>query len=541
MVIDAHDVSPAARLQADICLAGAGAAGITLAMALAGAGLEVILLESGGETGEAASQALYDGDVADPALHPPASAYRVRRFGGSTVLWGGRCMPFDRSDFAPRPWLGCEGWPVAYDDIAAYYPKANLLCEAGAFAYLAEADFPRIVDGFASEDFRDDALERFSRPTNFAEAYGAELKADPKLRVILHANVTNILCNRQGDAVDALEVKTLAGGRFIVSARHFVLATGGIEVARLLLASNVGNRHDQVGRHYMSHIAGTAAEIHIPDAASRMDHGYRRDADGIYCRRRFALTEAAQRRLKIGNFVARLHHPDIPDADHRTGPLSALFLAQYLMGFEYRSRMMAGHARNAGLWLRHLRNVAFDPVATSKFVWHLLRDRKLAQRKFPSVVVRTRSDRYCFDFHAEQQPNPQSRITLSDRRDQFGMALPRIDWRASPLDIETVRQGLSALARDFAASGCGSVTFDADQAAELALRYGAYGGHHIGTARMSADPRQGVVDADCKLHDLRNLFVAGAATFPTSGQANPTLTIVAMALRLADHLRGEAA
>lgn len=547
MIVNADDISLDFFKSVDVCIVGAGAAGITLALALSSSGLRIVLLESGGEEADSATQALYEGEVANPALHPPPDRYRVRQFGGSTTLWGGRCMPLDPVDFEARPWIAPEGWPIGYEDLLAYYPEANRLCEAGAFAYRAGEAFPEgmkpLLPGFRSADFEDDHLERFSRPTNFARAYGQHLADSAGIQVVTGANVTELLCAEDESIIESAAVATLRGRRFTVTARRFVLATGGLEVPRLLLASRsrhaagIGNRHDQVGRYYMSHVAGTIGELEIALPAGAVWHGYQRDSDGIYCRRRIAMTGAAQRRLQIGNFIARLHHPDVPDPSHRTGALSVLFLAQFLIGFEYRSRMMAGHAQSLGLWLRHIRNVLLDPFGTVGFFWHLLRDRKLASRKFPSVIVKPRSNRYTLDFHAEQQPNPDSRVTLSGQLDPFGMPKIKVDWRYTSLDIETVRQAVAALARDIEASGIGRLRYDPARIEEAAVRYGAYGGHHIGTARMSADPARGVVDADCRVHGTANLHVAGAAVFATSSQANPTLTIVALALRLADHLK----
>jgi choline dehydrogenase-like flavoprotein len=167
----------------------------------------------------------------------------------------------------------------------------------------------------------------------------------------------------------------------------------------------------------------------------------------------------------------------------------------------------------------------------------MLRDRFLAERKFPSIIVKSRLGHYSLDFHAEQQPSPASRVTLTEERDELGLPRLLVDWRYTAYDITTVREAVRLFAKDIARSGIG--TFDYDPATiELEMaRYGAYGGHHLGTARMGSNPRTSVVDADCRVHGLQNLYVAGSAVFPTSSQANPTLTVVALAVRLAAHLR----
>jgi choline dehydrogenase-like flavoprotein len=167
----------------------------------------------------------------------------------------------------------------------------------------------------------------------------------------------------------------------------------------------------------------------------------------------------------------------------------------------------------------------------------MLRDRKLAERKFPSIIIRSKANLYSLDFHAEQQPNPASRITLSERLDALGMPQIRIDWRYTADDVDTVTRALALLREDLHRSNTGSFEYDPAAVEAEMIRYGAYGGHHIGTARMGSDPRTSVVNADCRLHGVENLYVASAATFPTSSQANPTLTVVALALRLATHLK----
>lgn len=546
MITDAYELEDGTALRADICIVGAGVAGIALALRLMGSGRSVLVLESGGERAEEQTQSLYAGEVADEALHSPPDRYRLRRFGGSSGIWGGRCVPFDAIDFERRPWIWGSGWPFGLRDLLPYYDEANRLCEAGRFAYTAEQAFPRggarpIIAGFRGRRFTDDALERFSCPTDFGRRYRDRLLAGRDVHVLLHANATEIRTGSDGARADHLAVKTLRGRGFTVHAGRFVLATGGIETPRLLLASRdrhaagIGNAGDWVGRTYMCHIAGTLGELGAADPDA-VWHGYEVSQDGVYCRRRFALTPAAQRDLGVGNFVARLHHPRIADPAHRTGPLSALYLAKPLIGFEYSKRLHGEGRVSAATWSRHVRNVALDPFGTAGFLLHWARERTFAERKFPSVIVRPSGGLYSLDFHAEQEPNPDSRIRLSPDRDRLGMQRVRVEWRHTTGDMHTVREAVHALAEDLEASGCGRLRYDPAQVEAHALRDGAYGGHHIGTTRMAACPTRGVVDADCRVHGVSNLYVAGSAVFPTSSQANPTLTIAALALRLGDHL-----
>jgi choline dehydrogenase-like flavoprotein len=546
MILDANGVAAGATLSADICIIGAGAAGIAMAMELAAGRSDVLVLESGGLKAERATQDLYAGSVADGRLHSPPDRYRQRRFGGTTTIWGGRCTPLDPIDFEQREYMPFSGWPLGLDAVAAYYPRANTLCEAGEYQYRVAAAFDRptrpMIDGFASPNFTTDTLERFSCPTDFGSRYGQRLRDARNVRVMLHANVTAVKLDDSGVRVRGLAVQTLQGRRFEVTAGQFVLAVGGLEVARLLLANRdvhpngIGNQHDVVGRYYMCHLAGTMGALTIHRPLSAVWNGYDVSAEGIYCRRRIALTAEAQRRQRIGNFICRLHHPRITDPAHRNAILSALYLAKFVIPYEYGKRLHGEERVGLATWLQHLRNVAAGPFDAAAFAWHMLKDRKLAKRKFPSIVITPKANLYSLDFHAEQQPNPLSRVTLGEAVDALGVRRISIDWRYTPVDVATVGRAMALLAADFRQNGIGDLKYDAADLESEITRYGAYGGHHIGTARMGTDPRTSVVDADCRIHGVDNLFVAGTAVFPTSSQANPTLTVVALALRLAEQL-----
>jgi len=547
MIEDVCDLPDGQALAADICIVGAGAAGITLALELAGSPLTVLLLEAGGLKAERRTQRLYEGSVSDERLHSPPHRYRQRRFGGTTTIWGGRCVPLDEIDFEAREYMPLSGWPFGPEALRPFYPRANELCEAGAFRYRQDEAFQRslrpMLSGFHSEHFTTDTLERFSRPTDFGARYGQALRAAANVRVLLHANVTKIRFHPDRAAVESVAARTLTGKSFTVRAQRFVLATGGLEVARLLLANHdvwpqgIGNQHDVVGRYYMCHIAGTVGTLKLAVPASAVWHGYDISDEGIYCRRRLALTPATQRRLKLGNFIGRLHHPRITDPAHRTPVLSALQLARGLISYEYGKRLHGEERLGLTAWLAHLRNLASGPGEVLAFGHHMLRDRFFAARKFPSIIVRSRAGHYSLDFHAEQQPNTASRVTLTRQSDALGLPRLNVDWRYTPLDVHTVSGAVQLFAADIEASGLGRFEYDPGSIQLEMARYGAYGGHHLGTARMGSDARTSVVDGEGRVHGLKNLYVAGGALFPTSSQANPTLTIIALAVRLAAHLR----
>ncbi|CDS54736.1 Glucose-methanol-choline (GMC) oxidoreductase:NAD binding site [Polaromonas sp. CG9_12] len=544
MISNADSVPNGTCLEADVCVIGAGPAGIALTLDLSERGFSVLLLESGFMKEDSTTQRLYEGEVADEKLHSPPDKYRQRRFGGSSAIWGGRCMPFDPLDFETRSHVPHSGWPICYEDLLPYYPRANELSEAGRFSYSAEdalgADALPLIRGFDSHRILTNGLERFSCPTHFGSRYAKQLRLAPHVKVLLGANCTGIRLQPQGHAVRTVEVATIAGNRFSATCQFTVMAVGGLETARLLLASRdvalegIGNFHDVVGRYYMCHIAGNVGQLTIQGPTKNVRHGYELAPEGIYCRRRLAVSPAEQRRLGLANAVARLHFPRITDPVHRNGVLSGLFLARRLISYEYGKRLNDGNnATTTTDYARHLLNVATDPIDTTAFLMHWLSHRSLADRKFPSVILRNRTNRFSLEMHGEQTPQARSRVMLSNKVDALGMPQLHVDWQYSPADIDSIRGTLEVLSQEFAASGVAQFEYDAETLEEDLTRFGAYGGHHIGTARMGTDERTSVVNAQCQVHSVHNLFIAGSAVFPTSSQANPTLTLIALSLRLA--------
>ncbi|MFL6692066.1 MAG: FAD-dependent oxidoreductase, partial [Ramlibacter sp.] len=411
MIENANKVPRGTVIQADVCIVGAGAAGIPLALSLTGKGLSVVLLEAGERSQDPKAQAHYQGEVADERMHSPLHRYRLRGLGGSTSLWGGRCMPYDPIDFEERAWVPNSGWPISYEGLLPYYAKANAWAEAGQFSYDAKHALPDAAPmfaGFESPIVRTDGLERFSCPTDFGRRYRHRMEVAPDLRVLTGAHCTGVRLDAAGAQVRALDVATLDGNRFQVSARAVVLASGGIETARLLLHSTdvvpqgVGNQFDVVGRYYQCHIAGNVGTLTIHGPTANVRHGYEVAPDGVYCRRRMAIDATQQRKHGLLNAVARLHFPKITDPSHGSGVLSGLFLARSLISYEYGKRLRDTQPTSAATLARHMANVVRDPFDTAGFLTHWLRKRTFAQRKFPSVILSNRTNRFSLEVQGEQ-------------------------------------------------------------------------------------------------------------------------------------------
>lgn len=501
--------------EADLCIVGAGAAGITMARELAGNGLRIVVLESGGMDFDAATQDLAAGTLTGPIERPHYLVRsRMRGFGGTTNVWTGTCRPLDPIDFVERPWVPHSGWPISRTELEPYYRRSAEILEIPAFDRES-------VDGqlYPHEDFDagfDESGPQLvpkvlygSPPTRFAERYGPEILAADDVEVVLWANAVRVGRSREGEGIEQVDAATLSGSRLSVRARGYVLATGGIENARLLLDSNdveengVGNHWGNVGRYFMDHphleFAGHAIWSR-PDRRAKVVRRFlelieKRGYPFYYV---LSPTDSLQRREKILNGGTRLYPADLS---------------------RYRQTGEAELLRQVSQWARE-----FDAGG------HLLGQGRL-ELDNPHALSPLK-------FYLECAPNPESRVRLVEERDVLGSRRARVDWRPSGLELPSVRRHLELFAREMGRAGLGRVQIVLDEESAFA-RQGVLHNHHMGATRMHPDPKKGVVDADCRLHGAANLWIAGSSVFPTAGFANPTMTLVALSLRLCDHLRRE--
>lgn len=543
MIAPSDAVVAGGELRTAVCIAGAGAAGITLACELEALGVDVLLLEAGGPGWRGGvSQDPYRGSSG--GAHPPPGHFRRRAFGGSTTLWGGRCVPYDPIDFEPRAYVPGSGWPIAYDEVARHYPAALAYCDAGA----AEFDPTEALPGAApllpgarasgAETALCERLERYSLPTDFGRRYRRRLERSSRVRVVSHAQVVRLVRADDGGRIAALEFVARGGRRQRVRAERFVLALGGIETVRLLWASDpcgtgYGNQADCLGRYYTCHLENVIGTVRPPAPATALD--FERTRDGVYARRKLQLAAAVQRRERLLNIAFRLHYPSVADAAHRSAVLSAVYLAKRALVPEY--RRILTHGADDGDWAAHLRNVVGGAPSLARFGLRWIARRVLARRKLPYVLVGNADGSYPIEFNAEQTPLPDSRITLGSELDAYGMPRVHVQWRFCERDVDSICRAYRVLGDGLAAQAGWRLEVDFATLRERVRHSAPVGGHHLGGARMADAPARGVVDTRCAVFGLPNLYVAGAAVFPTSGHANPTLTIAAMAVRLAHHLK----
>lgn len=556
MIKDALQYTGQDPIRSDICIVGGGPAGIVLAIELARSGKHVTVLESGGTKFNASLNDLNRGEVTDFHTHGPLEDYRRRCLGGATTSWGGRCVPFDGVDFDSRSFVPNSGWPIGKSDLDPYYARAHTYLELGEYTYNArEALLPgscerKMIPDFTSPELTMESIYRFSMPTNFGQRWRRDLISSPRINVFLNANCLEISTNREGTCVERMIVGTTNGKRLQFLAHYYILAAGGLEVTRLLLASNrvhlngIGNQNDLLGRYYMCHLTH---HFEVEFHSSGVIWDYEKSREGVYCQRTVSVPAEKQLRLELLNHRARIEHPPIADPCHNNGVLSAAYLSKWILRnkkiSKYLSPRMGTFSRGVidlespekRDWARrnllaHSRNVLTDFPAVLRLTKRWLKERVFSERKLPSLVLGNEADIYTFRIDAEQVPNPESRVTLNENLDAFGQRRIKVNWRYTETDTRSLARTAEEIGRVLTASGAGTAR------SIPAVDAKATGGHHCGTTRMASSASQGVVDANCRVHGVGNLFIASSSVFPTSSYANPTLTIVGLAIRLADYL-----
>jgi len=534
----------------DIAIVGSGPAGIVIALELARRGRRVTLIESGRSGVDAAAQALGDAEIVDPARHVAMNLATRRQVGGTSNIWGGRCVPYDSVDFAERPWIPDSEWPIGFDEVARYHARASEWFLTGAPVFdahrLDEMAQKTIVPGLPDGDVLTSTLERWSLPTNFGREYARELVATPGLRLLPGLTCVEAMVDGAGRRVIGLRCRRADGAETVVTAARYVIACGGLESTRLLLASDsvvpggLGNHSGLLGRFYMGHVSGKIAEVVFSTPPRQTAYAYSRTRDGVYVRQRFSFTPEALLRERLPNIVGWLVNPEIAKPEHGSGILSFAYLA--LSSPVFGKRFVAEGIRRAAIgdgprvvW-PHVRNMLRDLPATATFIPTFAYRRFLVRRKVPGFFVPSRENRYPLQYHAEHLPNRDSRVWLGNDRDATGMRRLVIDLRFAPADVDAVVRAHELWDRHLRRHACGAIEYTKANAAEAIEAQLQDGYHQAGTTRMSRRAADGVVTPDLRVHGVDNLYVASGSVLVTSGQANTTFIVVALALRLADHL-----
>ncbi|MEM9440232.1 MAG: GMC family oxidoreductase [Pseudomonadota bacterium] len=540
MIRDLDQRDESSDIEADLCIIGAGAAGITLARALRNSSLQVVVLEGGGLEIEADSQEIYEGEIVG-LDYLPIDTTRLRYFGGSTNHWSGRCMMLDPIDFQARPWIPNSGWPIDREDLLPYYEPAQAIVELDY--RLEHNEFWEHFDvdppGFDPTKLVKTTDQR-SPPTRFGEVYRQDLEGAEDVTIWLHANVVDIGTSDESNHVHDVTVRSFKGQQAKVKAKAFVLACGALENARLLLANRrtephgFGNRHDVVGRYFSDHAHMLIGDIITADPVTLLDAARRQFQGGSEFLPRFALPDSLQQDLGVTNSACWL----VNELEESEGMNAAIDLVERMRGVD-------GAPPFTSSALRVMANL--DEVAIA--AWQ----RFIQGRKTVQNVT------YVGLFGCtDPVPNPDSRVLLDAKDvDMFGMPRAVLDWRMTELDHVSMRRLAEVMGAELARTGLGRLKlhnwFLEEPADDWMMRFHEspeakrfsyldwISNHNIGTTRMADDPKQGVVDANCKMHYVDNFWIAGSSVFSTSGSAQPTLSIVALALRLADHLKEQLA
>jgi choline dehydrogenase-like flavoprotein len=539
VIIDARSLSLEETFEAEVCIVGSGPAGITLAREFANQNFRVCLVESGGLELDQETQSLCDGKViGDP--YPDLREGRRRQFGGTAHAWeapigydqyGWRCLTLDEIDFEQRDWLPYSGWPFTKSHLDPFYQRAHQVCKIGPFTYRVE-DWEQSTD--RPLPFKGNrvitTMSQYASRFPFTYEYREEIKRTDNITTLLYANVVEIETDETEKTVTRLRVKCLQDKQFWVSAKNFILATGGIENARLLLLSNrqqktgLGNQHDLVGRFFMERPIVSCGML-VPNSRQLFDQTGLYDiveVKGVPVMARIKLTEETMHRERLLNNGAQLFPKPQPYQKEAAQSL----------------RLLLTSIRRAELseeTLKHLSKVirGWNYVSAAGF-WAAIRRLPGLHRGDWSYhrYEKKRFSMFEVIYQIEQAPDPNNRVVLSNERDCLGQNKMEIHWRLNDIDLHTIKRVQEIWAEEFDKAELGKLQINKELKFEKLAMY-----HHMGTTRMHNDPKQGVVDADCRVHGISNLFIAGSSVFPTAGYANPTLTIIALALRLADHIK----
>lgn len=520
--LDANNITKSTTLEFDLCIVGGGAAGITIAKQLANSSIKIALLESGDHDFDPETQSLYEfTNSGHPLRSQQGYVSRNRYLGGSTNTWMGQCAPLDNIDFEQREWVKDSGWPITKSDIEPYYAQACETLKLPSYEYFGSNDWHKFLVGKNKDFFENDVLDASKfllakRPTNMKQAYLENLQDSSNIQIVTNANVFNIDAPGNEEAVKHLDIKTLSGNEFRVKAKNYVLACGGLENARILLSSNkhnpagFANHHGVLGKYYMEHPKIMLGKLKPNSKMMRSPiFMWKKKIDKKgYIRTYLKLTPEIQKKERMLNHSLEITYPhSVQDS------------LAYSEGF----------LRN----LKLSKSSIHDLIKLSPHVFRLLENLEKLMLNLP-----VKFDHMLLRNHMEQAPNKSSHVSLGQEKDRLGMQKLNLHLVISEQEKQDVIRLHSLINSHLTDTGHGTIESDFPP-----LNSDWPGmtdsSHHIGTTRMSDDSKTGYVDKDCKVHGVSNLYVIGSSVFPTGGHVNPTLTIVALATRLAEKLNVE--
>lgn len=554
MHIDARTLG-GASLECDLCIIGAGPAGISLAREWAGSPLRVALLESGGLVYDRQVQALADA-VSWGGIKPSIEVNR-RQFGGNANVWcidlapgekGLRHAMFDEIDFEHRPWVPHSGWPFTRETLMPYYQRAQEVCGGSLCDYSPgpweEADARALRLQSAGLE---SGMFHFTPFEIFTNRHRQQVMEAPNITVYTHATATELLTDGSGRRVERVRLSSPGARPWQMRARTVVVAAGGYENARLLLLSKgpdgvaLGNAHRLVGRYYHDHLQGRSGYLipahgRVLEQLGLYDLRHRR---GAYVMGYLKLSPQLQAREHVSNINCFLFPRPPARQDRAIEAFNTLRRYQLLHRRAQEAQPAPGLKQSLRqLWhlacgLDYVLRVAARAATGRQSTAYGIGHGGWSQLKRPDGLF-TRVELW---HSMEQTPRPENRVDLGERLDALGRPQLQVHWHWPEEDVAQTLRAQSLFARGLEKAGVGHVErfLEKDGSPHLERPMGSH--HLMGTTRMHADARQGVVDPQCRVFGFDNLYVAGSSVFPSGGYANPTLTLVALALRLADHLK----
>jgi len=495
----------------DVLIVGSGAAGVTVALELEGQGKSVILLESGLVDYDQESNLLNEGYINNELPPIPLDTSRLRMLGGTTNHWAGNCVAFDSIDFDVRPWIKNSGWPIKYDELKGFYRIARDILQLPKTMQMTSTVQRNLIDvnNTGSELLN---IQVVRKPLSFGEAYKSKLEKSKTTTVFLDATATYLHMSDQFKAVKTVEVRSSSGNHLTVMPKAVVLATGGVENARLLLSNGFGEKNKNIGAFFSFHPRIKIGELFLKEPIKDENDPYHWTAARPDHKHVLTLSERSQKIYELPNHALILESNDVPIESLGNSALRRL-----------RSRVKG--------------DLPFDEIGTD-LIDFLVNIGDVSRGIWRSNDGQITS--YAMTCYLDQIPCEESRIILSDKRDRFGVRKPEIFWNYDDSEIRKLRLFSETVARQIVASGKGRVVLNEDAFQQKGflngIKISSGGGHQIGTTRMSETRLDGVVDRNCQLFGTENLFCLGSSTFATGSWANPTLTIVALSARLADFI-----
>jgi len=549
MIIDSDKLEQNNIFEPDLCIVGSGPASLAIVKDMQLSGLNILVLSGGEYKITKKNQNLYKGFVKPKNSHEPLDKYRHRVFGGSGNFWGGRCVPLDEIDFKKRDWIPYSGWPIKYLELMPYYKLASKLLKIDPFyinSFSVGNYKKEIIKGFNNSYITSSKMEYWSPVLNFAKEYkDLFLKKNITLLNNTHATKINTSKNKVTSILALSNNK-----KIIIKATNYILACGGIENPRLLLVSQnkfypkgIGNNHNIVGRFYMSHFSGTFVNI-SPFNRKDLVYNYQQDIKKTYYRYRWWLNEVAQKKKRIGNIIFFLGLTKKP-LDSGDPILASVYLFDFFSLF-------FNKAKNNDLinFLRKEQKIFY--INLKIFIKNLFKlfpkiihiaFKRCQNNRLPSVLPNINSKVLGLYFQSEHTPNYNSRITIEkNKKDRLGLPRVKVEIKFNEIDKKSVIKAHDLFTKRFIDTKAGNLQKKyRKKEIEYLIKQNVKSfnsiSHHIGTTRMSKNHTLGVVDKNCKVFGLKNLFITGSSVFPTAGHANPTFTIVALSLRLSKFLK----